>query len=166
MVCRFRDPYERQGAKVNSRIVLLAALLAAGCSTLGGRMGKMEEFVSPTVDASKIKRIALIAGGPHRSDMQVTARARVRLTEAGIAPIRRTGEWESSDVALREICVQQPGSADNVDGVVFVKWDRLVLHGCASGQIATNISGNYAGVDAMVDRLLKYMGVAAPPSKN
>ena len=148
------------------RIVLAAALMVAGCSALGGKMGKMEEFVSPTVDASKIKRIALIAGGPHRSDMQVTARARVRLTEAGLAPVRRAGEWESNEVALKDICVQRPDSPDNVDGVVFVKWDRLVLHDCASGEIATNIGGSYAGIDAMVDRLVRYLGVAAPQSAN
>jgi hypothetical protein len=151
---------------VNARIVLLTAALAVGCSSIGGKMGKMEEFISPTVDASKINRIALIAGGSRRSDMQVTARARVRLTEAGIPPVRRTGEWESNEVALREICVQKPDSPDNVDGVLFVQWDRVILHDCASGQIATNISGNYTGIDAIIDRLLRYLGKAAPPAKN
>jgi hypothetical protein len=78
--------------------------------------------------------------------------------------IRRSGEWESNEAALRDICIQKPESTDNVDGVVFVQWDRLIMHECASGQIATSIDGHYAGIDAMVDRMLRYLGVAAPPA--
>ena len=147
------------------RIVLLSAVLALGCSSLGGKMGKMEQFISPTVDASTIKRITLIAGGPRRGDMQVLVRARERMTQAGVPVIRRAGEWESSEAALRDICIQRPENPDNVDGVVFVQWDRLVLHECAGGQIATSIDGRYSGIDAMVDRLLRYIGVAPPAAK-
>jgi hypothetical protein len=143
-------------------VVLSALMVVAGCGS--ARMGKIEEFPSPEVDVTSIKRLTVIAGGGTRSDMQVTSRARERLTNAGVDVVRRAGTWETDTQAVREICVQSPTSTDNVDAVVMVGWNRVTLHDCASGKIATNITGNYAGVDALVDRLLRYMG-RTPPEK-
>jgi hypothetical protein len=143
-------------------VVLSALVLAAGCGS--GRMGKIEEFPSPEVDVSGIKRLTVIADGAQRSDMQVTARARDRLTKAGVELVRRTGTWETDMQAVREICVQNPTAMDNVDGVILVGWNHVTLHDCASGKVATNITGNYAGIDALVDRLLRYMGRTPPQS--
>lgn len=128
-------------------------------------MGKVEQFVAHDVDASKIKRISLIAGSGRRGDMQVLARARERLTAAGVPLVKRAGSWETNEAALREICVQRPDSAENVDGVLFVQWDRLTLHDCASLAIATSITGGYAGIDALVDRLVRFMGITPPPAQ-
>ena len=141
-------------------VVLSALVVIAGCGS--GRMGKIEEFPSPEVDASAIKRITVIADGSRRSDMQVTARARDRLTKAGVELVKRAGTWETDTQAVREICVQNPTATDNVDAVALVGWNRVTLHDCASGKFATNITGNYAGVDALVDRLLRYMGRTRP----
>ena len=142
--------------------VLSALVLMAGCAS--SNMGKIEQFISPDVDGSKFKRIAVIADGPSRSDVQVTTRARERLTRAGVTLIRRGGSWETDSQAVREICVQNPASTDNVDGVALVGWNRVTLHDCGSEKIATNITGSYAGIDALVDRLLRYMG-QTPPGK-
>jgi hypothetical protein len=149
---------------MSRKYVVLSALvvMVAGCGS--ARMGKIEEFPSPEVDASTFKRITVIADGARRSDMQVTARARERLTNAGVELVKRAGTWETDTQAVREICVQNPTATDNVDGVLLVGWNRVTLHDCASGKIATNITGNYAGVDALVDRLLRYMG-RTPPEK-
>jgi hypothetical protein len=140
------------------RTVTLAALvMAAGCGSLG-KAGKITEYVAPGADARSIKRVALIAGGANRGDRQVMARARERFTAAGITLIRRSGEWGSNSEALKEICVEKPESPENVDGVMFVSWDNLVLHECKTGTIATSVSGSYAGIDKLVDRMIYYLG--------
>jgi hypothetical protein len=144
-------------------VVLSALVVMAGCAS-AGKMGKVEQFIDPQIDGSTIKRITVIADGPSRSDVQVTSRARERLTKAGLNLVKRGGSWETDTQAVRELCIQNPASNDNVDGVVFVGWNHVTLHDCASQKIATRITGNYAGVDVMADRLLRYMG-HTPPGK-
>jgi hypothetical protein len=145
------------------RILMMGTLaLVAGCSSMS-KMGKVEEFAAPGIDARTIRRISLIAAGVNRGDRQVVVRARERLGAAGITLVTRSGEWGSNADALKEICVQRPDATDNVDGVLFVAWDNLVLHQCPSGTVAATISGNYAGIDVLVDRLMRHLGVALPP---
>ncbi len=122
-------------------------------------MGKVEEYVAPGISGGEFQRIALISGG-NRGDRQVLARARERLTDAGVTLIKRSGTWATNSDALKEICVQKADSPDNVDGVVFVDWDSLILHECDTGVVATNITGNYAGIDVLVDRLIRYLKVS------
>ena len=143
--------------------MMLSMLVAVSACGSMNKMGKMEQVIEPGIDAGRIKRLAVIANGAARSDIQVTGRARERLTKAGVTVVKRTGNWETDTHAVKEICVQRNDSKDNVDGVVMVNWDRLTLHDCASGKIATNISGNYAGIDAMVDKLLQYMSGPSQP---
>jgi hypothetical protein len=145
---------------------MLATLIvgAAGCGSMT-KMGKIEQSIAPEVDGRKFRRLTLIAAGPHRGDRQVLARARDRLTAAGVTLVKRPGEWATNADALRDICVQRPEGTDNVDGVVFVTWDNLSLHECGTGVVATSISGGYAGIDAMVDRLIRYMGVTPPTAE-
>lgn len=143
------------------RSIMLSMLVAAaGCGGMA-KMGKMNQIIEPGVDVSRIKRITVIANGAGRSDAQVAARARARLTKAGVTLVKRPGSWESDSQAVKDICVQRERSSDNVDGVVMVNWDRLTLHDCVTGKIGTEISGNYAGIDAMVDKLIQYMGAAS-----
>ena len=151
---------------MNSRNVMMGVLLiAAGCSSVG-KMGKINEYVAPGTDARTIKRISLIAAGANRGDRQVMVRARERLSAAGVTLVTRSGEWGSNSDALKEICIQKPESPDNVDGVMFVAWDNLVLHECKTGVIATSVSGSYAGIDKLVDRMIYYLGATPqPPTK-
>ena len=151
---------------MNLRTLVLGALVGVtGCGSMG-KMGKIEQYVAPGVSGQQFHRLALIQDGSTRGDRQVMARARDRLTEAGVELVKRPGNWESSEQALKDICVQRPEAEDNVDGVVFVNWDSLTLHECQTGTVATNISGNYAGIDALVDRLIRYLGVTPAQSNN
>ena len=138
-------------------------MLAASCGSMS-KMGRIDQSVSPNVDAKTIRRIALIAGST-RGDRQVLVRARERLTKAGVSLIKRPGNWETNADAVKGICVQTPDALDNVDAVLFVDWDVLTLHHCASSSIATSISGSYAGIDVLVDRLIRYLGVTPPATE-
>jgi hypothetical protein len=64
---------------------------------------------------------------------------------------------------VKEICVQRNDSKDNVDGVVMVNFERLTLHDCATGKIATDITGNYAGIDANGRQAVQYLGGTSQP---
>ena len=141
-----------------SRSLVLSMLVVVGACGGMHKVGKVDQIVEPAVDASRIKRLTVIANGASRSDAQVATRARERLAKAGVPLVRRSGNWESDAAAVKDICEQRNDSKDNVDGVVMVNWDRLTLHDCVTGKIATDISGGYAGIDVMVDRLLRYIG--------
>jgi hypothetical protein len=135
----------------------VAAVIAlAGCVHLQ-RADKMRQFVNPDVNPSDIKTITIIAGGGSKANLGIMVRARDRVVKAGVPVVKRSGEWESDIAALKAIC-ETPKGPDSVDGVVITEWDRLTLHECKEGKIALNVSGGYVGIDAMVDRLLKYMG--------
>ena len=139
---------------------MVSLLLPVGCSSLA-KSGKVDQYIAPNISGGKFQRIALISGG-NRGDRQVLARARDRLTAAGVTLVKRPGEWASNTDALKDICTQRPDSPDNVDGVVFLDWDNLTLHECGTGAVATNITGSYAGIDQLVDRLIRYLRVSAP----
>ncbi len=128
------------------------------------KMGRIDQSISPDVNGRNIRRIALIAGST-RGDRQVLVRARERLTQAGVTLVKRPGTWETNADAVKGICVQTPDATDNVDGVLFVDWDVLTLHDCASSSIATSITGSYAGIDVLVDRLIRYLGVTPPAAE-
>jgi hypothetical protein len=137
---------------------VLAALVAAvGCGGMT-KMGKVDQYVAPSISGSKFQRLALISGG-NRGDRQVLARARERLTGAGVTLVKRAGTWQTNADAVKEICTARTDNTENVDGVVFVDWDTLTLHECETGVIATNITGSYAGIDVLVDRLIRYLRV-------
>lgn len=147
------------------RLALVSALtVAAGCSTFH-KTGKISQYVSPSVDATRIKRISLIGDGRDRANAQIISRARTRLTQAGVPLVVRSGSWETNELAIKSICEQRPQARDNVDGVAFVGWDHLTLHDCASQSIAIDITGTYAGIDGLVDKLIAYLGVPAAGGK-
>jgi hypothetical protein len=75
--------------------MVLSMLVAV--SACGGinKMGKTGPGHRAAVDVSRLKRLTVIANGSGRSEMQVTSRARERLTKAGVTLVRRSGNWES-----------------------------------------------------------------------
>ena len=149
---------------MNLRVLAVCGILVStGCGSMA-KTGRVDESVSPDVSGRSIRRIALLAGS-NRGDRQVLVRARERLTQAGVNLIRRPGTWETNADAVKAICVQNPDGTDNVDAVLFVDWDVLTLHHCASGSIATSITGSYAGIDVLVDRLIRYLGVTPPAAE-
>jgi hypothetical protein len=137
--------------------VVVIVTVVSACGTLK-KAGTINQYVNPAVTASGIKRISLIGDGRERANKEIITRARTRLTEAGITLVVRSGSWESNEIALKDICVQRPQTDNNVDGVVFIGWDHVTLHDCATMGVATNIVGKYAGIDAMTDKLISYLG--------
>jgi len=145
---------------------LVGIALVAGTLGCAGLMkaDKIRQFSNPQVDASKIARIAIIADGPSKGDLQVMARAREHLVKAGIPIIKKSGEWDSDQAALQDICVQKPGSSDNVDGVLIVGWERITLHECLNGSIALDVVGKYAGTDELTRRVVSYLHASTTPT--
>jgi hypothetical protein len=145
------------------RLAVVSLFALSACAGLK-KQGKITQFVNPAIQPSTIKRISLIGDGRDRANSQIISRARTRLTEAGIELIVRKGSWETSEMARNEICEQRPHAEDNVDAVAFVGWDHITLHDCKTKTVATDINGGYAGVDALVDKLIAYIG--AKPAAN
>lgn len=126
------------------------------------KAGKITQYVNPAIEPASIKRISLIGDGRERANTQIIGRARTRLSDAGIVLVVRKGNWETSEMARAEICEQRAHADDNVDAVAFVGWDHITLHDCKTKTVATDINGSYAGVDALVDKLIAYIGASKP----
>ena len=153
------------------RLVLLAvAVLGIGAAACGGPLFKKSrpsiERVNPNIPGGRFHVLVSIAGGDARTDLQISATVRQRLQDSGFTVVRRGGRWDSQTDAIRAVC-------ESVDGVLFIWYNRLELHDCASdGNIAYEISsGGAEGVTQMTDRLIHYLrqpGGAdrAPPPPN
>jgi hypothetical protein len=92
----------------------------------------------------------------------VGARLRQQLQQEGLTILRRSGMWETEGAALVAICPL--GQPSDVDGVLFVWWNKLQLSDCATHRPAFHIAGGYRGVEYMVGRLVLYIrGADAQP---
>lgn len=146
------------GHRARAGAVLLATCALAACSSIFHKQGQIRQYTSPDVDATRFKTLTVISDGADKFDLQIMGRVRDRISNAGVTVVKRAGRWENDRQALQDICTQRPGAEDNVDGIVFVRWDRVTLHDCGTGKIATDINGGYNGTDAMTERLLQYLG--------
>jgi hypothetical protein len=141
-----------------------AALLVAGglAGCLKGRA--VVETPSTTVPGSKFKVIATVAGGTRSMDLRMSATARKQLNDSGWKGVARYGRWDTRGEAVTAIC----GDGD-VDGVLFVEYNRLELDDCATKRPAYAIDGSPergVGLDAMMTRMMRYLrGEQALPPK-
>lgn len=113
------------------------------------------ENVNPEIAPSKFRIIATIAGGDAGPDLRMSATVRQQLSDGGWTAIRRAGRWETERAALVDIC-----SSGDVDGVLFVSYNRLELDDCESQRPAYRIDGSPdkgVGLTEMVDRLIRYL---------
>lgn len=133
-------------------IVTAAAAAAAACA---GPYGKISEIVSQTVPGDSLRTIVVISGDDDQSALQITARVRQQLADAGATALRRGGLWPTERDALIDVCPL--GEANDVDGLLFVTWNQLDLYDCRTHKPAYQIRGGMRGTDAMVQRLLGYL---------
>jgi hypothetical protein len=153
-------------------LLLGAGLLAAAAGCAGRPLFEREkpavERVSMTIPPGRFHVIAGIAGGATRTDLQISATVRQRMSDSGFTMIRKAGRWENMTEAVRSICA--PGQTPAIDGVLFIWYNRLELRDCVTEGAAFEIGGSGAsiGITAMVDRLVKWLkrdaGAATPPT--
>jgi hypothetical protein len=143
-------------------LLLLAVLVGASgaCSTRLVKPAKMSERKG-TLPAKPINTIAVIASDDQQSTIRMSAGVRGQLTEAGVTAVRRAGRWTGETDAVTEICM--PGQEQNVDGVLFVSYNRLTLRACETKLVVYEIDGgNEVGLQDMAKRLIVYL---RPPSQ-
>lgn len=133
------------------------AAIAAACA---GPYGNVNEIVSASIPGDSFRTVIVISGDDDQSALQITAKVRQQLSDAGVTALRRSGMWSIERDALTDIC--PIGVASDVDGLVFVTWNELSLFDCRTHKPAYQIRGGMRGTDVMVQRLLGYLRVKAP----
>lgn len=134
--------------------IIVGAAVAAACA---GPYGKVNEVISATVPGDSFRTIVVISGDDDQSALQITARVRQQLSDAGVDAQRRSGIWSVEREALADICpIGQPA---DVDGLLFVTWNDLSLYDCRTHRPVYQIRGGMRGTDQMVKRLLAYLRV-------
>ena len=139
-------------------------LVAGGLVWLAGCFGHraVVERPSLTTAGSKFKVIATVAGGSSRMELRMSATVRKQLNDGGWTGVARSGRWDTQTAAVTEIC-----GAGDVDGVLFVSYQRLELDDCATRKPAYEIDGSPergVGIDEMAKRLMRYLrGEQTPP---
>jgi hypothetical protein len=131
-------------------IVIVAVVVACA-----GPYGKMNEIVSPTVPGDSFHTVVVISGDDDQTALQITARVRQQLTDAGLSAQRRAGLWSVEREALADICPL--GQTNEVDGLLFVYWNELDLFDCRTHKPAYQVRGGMQGTDLMVKRFLRYL---------
>lgn len=133
-------------------VALLALVALAGCLWTSK---EAVEHPSPTITGTKFKVIATVAGGSGRNEIRMSATVRKELNDSGWKGVTRAGRWDSPAEAVKDIC--EPG---DVDGVLFVSYNRLELMDCSSHQQAWSVEGapeRGTGMQEMTKRLLHYL---------
>jgi hypothetical protein len=157
---------------MNAPKALLLSLIATGafaaaCNRPLFDKGKPAvERTSPTIPPSRFKVLAAVAGGGGRTDLQISATVRQRLTDSGFTAVRRAGRWDNEADAVRSICA--PGQIPAIDGVLFIWYNRLELRDCVTEGAAFEIGGEGAsiGITAMTDRLVRWLRSDTAPPPN
>ncbi|MGH7607586.1 MAG: hypothetical protein ACREME_09615 [Gemmatimonadales bacterium] len=139
---------------------VLGVTVAAVAAACAGPYGKVTEMVSPRVRGDSFRTVVVISADDDQSALQITAKVRQQLNDAGVTALRRSGLWSGEREALADICPL--GEAGDVDGLLFVSWNELSLYDCRSHRPAYQIRGGMRGTDVMVERLLAYLRVALP----
>jgi len=152
-----------RGSRVLFRAPYAAGLLAVGVlAHLAGCAGKpVVETPSTGIPGSKFKVIATVAGGTRGVDLRMSASVRKQLNDSGWKGVARYGRWDTRGEAVTGIC-----SDGDVDGVLFVEYNRLQLDDCTTRKTAYAIDGSPergVGIDEMVKRVMRYLrGEQAP----
>ena len=131
-------------------VVIIA--VAVGCA---GPYGKMNEIVSATVPGDSFRTLVVISGDDDQSSLQLTARVRQQLNDAGLSAQKRSGLWSVEREALADICPL--GQASDIDGLLFVYWNELDMFDCRTHKPAYQVRGGMQGTDLMLKRLLRYL---------
>lgn len=132
------------------------AMIAAACA---GPYGKMNELVSASVPGDSFRVLVVISGDDDQGALQITARVRQQLNDAGMTALRRSGMWSGERDALADLC--PIGTPADVHGLLFVSWNELSLFDCRTHRPAYQIRGGMRGTDAMLQRLMRYLRVKA-----
>jgi hypothetical protein len=131
-------------------------LVAGGLVGLAGCAGRqVVEVPSTNIPGSKFKVIATVAGGTRSMDLRMSATARKQLNDSGWKGVARYGRWDTRGEAVAAICTE-----GDVDGVLFVEYNRLELDDCTTKRPAYAIDGSPergVGLDAMMTRLMHYL---------
>ncbi|HEV8303442.1 MAG TPA: hypothetical protein VGQ25_00660 [Gemmatimonadales bacterium] len=131
---------------------LAAAVVVVACA---GPYGRMTEIVSQSVPGDSFRTLVVISGDDDQGALQLTARVRQQLNDAGVSALRRGGLWSIEREALADICPL--GQPSEVDGLLFVYWNELDLYDCRTHKPAYQVRGGMQGTDLMVKRLLRYV---------
>jgi hypothetical protein len=138
-------------------------LVAAGLVWLAGCAGRPVVEVPSTIPGSKFKVIATVAGGTRSMDLRMSATARKQLNDSGWKGVARYGRWDSRGEAVTAICTD-----GDVDGVLFVDYNRLELDDCTTKKPAYTIDGSPergVGLDEMMKRMMRYLRGQPAPQK-
>jgi hypothetical protein len=140
---------------MKSHWVLGAMLAAAILAACGGAYGKVQEVSSSTIPGDSFKAIVVISGDDDQNSLQITAKVRQKLNDAGLTATRRSGLWATEREALADICPL--GTPSDVNGLLFVLWNELNLYDCRTHKPAYSVRGGMTGSDVMVQRLMRYL---------
>jgi hypothetical protein len=157
------------GHKIPFQTWYAAGLLVAGglIGLAGCRGRQVVETPSSTIPGTKFKVIATVsAGGTGSMHLRMSASVRKQLNDSGWKGVARYGRWDSRTEALTAICAD-----GDVDGVLFVEYNRLELSDCATKKTAYAIDGSPergVGIDEMMKRMRRYLRgeVATTPPAN
>ena len=138
----------------------LAFLGLLGCPgrAIFDKPGPMIERINPNIPIPPggYRIIATVAGGATRVDFQISATVRQQLEDSGFTMLRRAGRWEDERAAVRAICA--PEAVPAVDGVLFIRYNKLELRNCATEGIAFEINASAnKGITDMTNRLVTYL---------
>lgn len=131
-------------------------VLLAGCGQRLMYNTKIDEYRNPNIESTRFTNLTVLPVDPADNfAMDMAARVRVKLKADSVhlsQPLKLEPEGE---VGMQELC--PPDRTVEYKGVLFVAWDRLILRDCATKAVAFRTLGNYAGIDAMLQRLVKYL---------
>lgn len=134
---------------------MLGVALAAIAAACAGPYGRMNEIISTSVPPDSFRTLVVISGDDEQASLQLTARVRQQLNDAGLTAQRRAGLWSVEREALADICPL--GAPSDVDGLLFVYWNELDMYDCRTHKPAYQVRGGMQGTDLMVKRFLRYL---------
>jgi len=134
---------------------MFAVVIGAVVVACAGPYGKMNEIVSATMPGDSFRTLVVISGDDDQSSLQLTARVRQQLNDAGLSAQKRSGLWSVEREALTDICPL--GQTTDVDGLLFVMWNELDLYDCRTHKPAYQVRGGMQGTDLMLKRFLRYL---------
>jgi len=139
-------------------VVALGAVGPGTCRAPFDKPRPMIERINPNVPIPPggYRTIATVAGGAGRVDFQISGTVRQQLEDSGFTMRRRAGRWEDERAAVRAICA--PDAVLVVDGVLFIRYNKLELRDCATEGIAFEITASAnKGITDMTNRLIEYL---------
>lgn len=143
---------------VLSRARRMALLVGAGCMLSGcglAMRSRIEELANSQIAPSRFHVLAVLPMESSGFGPQVAARAKEQIELSGVQTATPRVWMPEGDAGMKDLCPRE--NPPPYQGVVFVAWDRVVLRDCETGFVAWRATGGYAGVDAMVKRMVQYI---------